>query len=248
MAANDQPEHAAKAPLPDGVAALARLAPFAGAAADLLAAVAHKARWRRLGPGEVAIDFGDASRDVFVVAEGAVRVIVRTPAGQEVIFGDLGAGELFGEMAAIDGVPRSASVTALHPTRLCQLDADSFLELALGSPPVGLRLLRSLVGRLRLQDARMLELALLPVRLRLVAELLRLSRPRGEGAGRAISPPPLQHVLAARIGARREAVSRELSALAREGLVGIGPRAIVLPEPDALHALVQAELHGPPAG
>ena len=229
-----------------GADSLAQLRALEGADASALAEAARLARWVTLQPGQLAIDFGDASSDVFLIAEGGVRVMVRTPAGQEVIFGDLGPGELFGEMAAVDGVPRSASVTALHTSRLCRLPGTAFLDLALRSPPVGMRVLRMLVGRLRVLDERLLESATLPVRLRLGAELLRLSRPRGDAAGgeHVVSPPPQQHVLAARIGARREAVSRELGALAREGLVEAGPRAIRIPRPAALQELIAAELKG----
>jgi CRP/FNR family transcriptional regulator, cyclic AMP receptor protein len=227
---------------------LARLAFLRGADPAALSAAAPLARWLAVGPGGLVLDFGDATDDVFLVAEGAVRVVVRTPLGQEVILGDLGPGEVFGEMAAVDGEPRSASVTALHPTRLCRLPAAAFLEVALRSPEVGLRVMRVLVARLRLQDARMLELVVLPVRHRLASELLRLSRPRegdGGGAERVVSPPPAQHVLAARVGARRETVSLSLAELAREGLVEASPRAIVLPRPEALRAAIDAELLGP---
>ncbi|WP_270935163.1 Crp/Fnr family transcriptional regulator [Falsiroseomonas oryzae] len=229
---------------PDPLIALQRLRALDGADPAALAEAAPKARWVSLAPGETAIDFGDLSTDVFLVAEGTVRVVLRTTSGQEVIFGDLGAGQFFGEMAALDGAPRSASVTALHQTRLCRLPGEAFVDIALRSPPIGLRLLRMLVGRLRTNDERLVELAALPVKLRLGAELLRLSRRRGEDAAgeRVVSPPLPQHVLAARIGARREAVSRELGALARDGLVEVTPRAITLPRPEVLRALIDAEL------
>jgi CRP-like cAMP-binding protein len=228
---------------------LAQLAFLHGTDPMALAAAAPRARWLAVGPGELVLDFGDATDDVFLVAEGAVRVVVRTPLGQEVILGDLGPGEVFGEMAAVDGEPRSASVTALHPTRLCRLPAAAFLEVALRSPEVGLRVMRVLVARLRLQDERLFEQVALPVRHRLAAELLRLSRPReGSGAvGRVVSPPPAQHVLAARVGSRRETISLALAELAREGLVEVSPRAIVLSRPEALRAAVDAQLHGPRA-
>jgi CRP/FNR family transcriptional regulator, cyclic AMP receptor protein len=234
-----------RADKPDG--GLARLALLQGADPAALSAAAPLARWLTVGPDELVLDFGDATNDVFFVVEGAVRVVVRTPLGQEVILGDLGPGEVFGEMAAVDGEPRSASVTALHPTRLCRLPAAAFLEVALRSPEVGLRVMRVLVARLRLQDERLFEQVALPVRHRLAAELLRLSRPReGSGAvGRVVSPPPAQHVLAARVGARRETVSLSLAELAREGLVEASPRAIVLPRPEALRAAIDAELRGP---
>ncbi len=129
-------------------------------------------------------------------------------------------------MAAIDGASRSANVTALHAARLCRLPAAAFLEVALRSPAVGLRVMRALTARLRLQDARLFEHTVLPVRYRLASEPVRLSRPRGSGAaaGRAVSPPPQQHVLAARIGARRETVSLMLAELAREGLLEVSAR------------------------
>ena len=225
---------------------LARLAALRDADAAALSAAAPLARWLAVGPGELVLDFGDATDDVFFVAEGAVRVVVRTPLGQEVILGDLGPGEVFGEMAAIDGAPRSANVTALHAARLCRLPAAAFLEVALRSPAVGLRVMRILTARLRLQDERLFEQVVLPVRYRLASELLRLSRPReGHGAaGRVVSPPPARHVLAARIGARRETVSAVLAELAREGLVEVSARAIALPRPDALRAAIDAQLHG----
>jgi CRP-like cAMP-binding protein len=230
------------------VARLARTSFLRGADAAILAEVAPLAQWLTLRAGEQAVSFGDSTNDVFLIEEGTVRVIIQTSLGQEVIFGDLGAGELFGEIAAIDGAPRSASVTAIHLTRLCKLPAESFLQVVLRSPDVGRRLMRKLVERLRIQDERNLELAALPVRLRLVAELLRLSRQREAtqamknpgSLAQVVSPPPPHHVLAARVGARREAVSRELGALVREGLLVVTPRSIILQQPAALQALVDS--------
>ena len=166
---------------------LARLAFFRGANSTALAAAAPRTRWIFAGTGELLLDFGDATNDVFLVVRGAVRIVVRTPLGQELILNDLGAGEIFGEMAAIDGAPRSASATALNTTSLCRLPAATFLDVVLRSPEVGLRLLRILTARLRLQGERSSELALLPARLRLAAELLRLSRPRSSGHSDAYS-------------------------------------------------------------
>jgi CRP/FNR family transcriptional regulator, cyclic AMP receptor protein len=222
---------------------LGRLAFFHGADPILLATAARSAVWISHGPEELVLDFGDASQDVFLIVEGAVRALIRTPLGQEMIICDLGAGDIFGEVAAIDGATRSASVTALRATRLCRLPAEAFLNLALQSPTVGLRLLRVLTARLRREDQRLFELATLPARERLAAELLRLSRPRADGS-RVISPPPPQHVLAARIGARRETVSLALNSLVREGLMEVTPRAITLPLQEKLRAVTDARLQG----
>jgi CRP/FNR family transcriptional regulator, cyclic AMP receptor protein len=221
---------------------LTRLAFLRGADPATVATAAPLARWLAVDAGEVVLDFGDASNDVFLITGGLVRVIVLTPLGREFILGDLGPNDIFGEMAAIEGVPRSASVTALRATRLCRIPATAFLDLALSSRAVALRLLQLLAARLRLQSERMAEIAILPARLRLAADLLRLSRPRERGSGRVLSPPPPQHVLAARVGARRETVSLALADLQREGLVEVSPRAIALPRPAALRAAVDAQL------
>ncbi len=65
-------------------------------------------------PGALVLDFDDVSTDVFFIDSGSVRVVVRNAGGREVILGDLHAGAIFGEMAAIDAAPRSANITALH--------------------------------------------------------------------------------------------------------------------------------------
>ncbi|WP_343897312.1 Crp/Fnr family transcriptional regulator [Craurococcus roseus] len=232
---------------PTGIASLSSLRQlpfFAGVPDEALAALAARARWQVYAPGEVVVDSGDPTDEVFFVAEGAVRVVVRTALGYEAILNDLGAGSFFGELAAIDGVPRSANVTALQRTRVCAVPGPAFMDAALASPVAARRLLRLLASRLRAKDERLLEFMALPVRQRLMAELLRLSRDRG-GGERALSPPPQQHVLAARIGTRRETVSREMAEMARSGLLTVGRRAIVLHRPDALQTEIETRLRGP---
>ena len=211
----------------------------------LLVLAARQAQWRRVQPGETVIDYDDTTDDVFLIISGTVRIAVHSASGQEVILGEIGGGEIFGEMAAIDGLARSANVTAMHSSVLCCLPRGLFLDLVLKTPSAAMQLLRLLTQRLRLLDARNVELAVLPVRHRLVAELLRLGKPREDGQIR-ISPPPAQHVLAARIGARREAVSRELSALEREGLALKDSRSITLPKPDALRQALRKAMAGDP--
>lgn len=123
------------------------------------------------------------------------------------------------------------------------MPGEAFAAVVRASPEVATRLLALFAECIRSQNRRLLEYAALPVRPRLCAELLRLARPRpglsGEG-GLAISPPPPRPDLAARIGARREAVSRELAALARAGTVALTPRALLLLDEAALQAEVAA--------
>ena len=225
--------------------ALSRHAFLAGVPVEVLARFAAHARWIDAGPNRVVMDFDDPTTEVFFVVQGSVRVMLRTvDETRTQILGDFVAGDLVGEMSAIDDEPRSARVEALVRTRLCVVPASAFLELALSTRTVGLRLLRLLSSRIRGQNRRLLEYTALPIRLRLAAELLRLGRPRSDGV-RVVSPPPTQEELAARIGARRETVSRELAALNRAGLLQRTRAAFVLNDPKALQAVVEAGLDQP---
>jgi CRP-like cAMP-binding protein len=193
-------------------------------------------------PGALVMDFDDVSTDVFFVESGGLRVVVRNAGGREVILGDLRGGDIFGEMAAIDDQPRSANITALNRSVVARMTGQAFREMAAEIPLVALRVMRVLTARIRLGNERLLELATLPLRNRLHAELLREARPRAGGGELVISPPPLQHVLAARIGGRREAVSREIAELLRQGQLRRTAAALVIARPEELRAELERML------
>jgi CRP/FNR family cyclic AMP-dependent transcriptional regulator len=191
------------------------------------------------GENELIIDYGDASTDVLFVITGKVRVLDPFQDGRDLILDELGPGQFFGEMAAIDGHPRSASATALVKTRIYRMAAAQFLEILTHEPEVCRTVLRILVARVRDLDMRLGEHAFLSAKQRLYAELMRLSKPRSVAPGqRVISPPPLQRNLADRIGCRREVVSRELGILAQAGLIERAPGALVLVAPREFNRLI----------
>lgn len=221
---------------------LADVAFLSGAGIEL-AGFETRVRWRRFDTGEVLVDFDDASTDVHFVTAGEVRILIRTQAGKEVILGEMRAGQLFGELAAIDGVSRSANVTALTRGEACIVPAGVFREMVFAAPPVADRLLRLLARRVRELNARLMEQAVLDLRHRLYAELLRLSVPRAAGGPeRAVTPPPYHHVLAARIGCRREQVTREFTTMAQEDLIERTRGALVLKRPEVLQARIEEAL------
>ncbi|HEY4251308.1 MAG TPA: Crp/Fnr family transcriptional regulator [Roseomonas sp.] len=204
-----------------------------------LAPLTAVARWRGYEPGQIVLEAGDPTQEVFFITEGEMRVVTRSSGGHEMILNEIGAGSFFGEIAAIDNAPRSAGIVALTRGRACAVPAAPFLAFALSTPEASHQLLKLLAALVREKDARLMELAVLPVRPRLVALLLRLSRPRKAG-GRVVSPPRPQHELAARIGTRREVVSRTMGALQREGLMELTRGGLVLLQPEALEAEVEA--------
>jgi CRP/FNR family cyclic AMP-dependent transcriptional regulator len=200
--------------------------------------------WRSVAENELIIDYEDETAEVLFVVDGRVRVLLRTAAGREVILDDMTAGQYFGEMAAIDGQPRSANVTALEKTRICAMPDAIFRDACCSIPAVNLSVLKMLAGRVRNLNQRLSEYAFLTAKQRLCAELLRLSRPRmGNDGQRIVSPPPLQRELADRISTQREVVTRELASLARKGIIEKTRGGLVLLQPERLHDLV-AEAHG----
>jgi CRP-like cAMP-binding protein len=223
------------------VTSLKRIPFFEGLDAAEAERTARRCTWRRFDERELVVDFDDTSNDVYFIISGEVRVLIRTPAGKEIILTDLEDGQFFGEMAAIDGAQRSANVTALTKAELCIMPGGVFKSLVFSQPPVCERLLRLLTGRIRGLNARLFERSVLDLRHRLYAELLRLAAPRKGHEGQLIiSPPPLQHDLAARIGCRREQVNREIQAMAQEGLAEKIKGGLVLIRPTLIEQRVSA--------
>ncbi|WP_431305229.1 Crp/Fnr family transcriptional regulator [Sediminicoccus sp. BL-A-41-H5] len=212
---------------------LARFPFFRLFAAEALATLGAAARWQDAEAGEVLLEPGTAAREVFFIAEGQLRIVLRGAAGREIILGELNHGEFFGEAAALDGGPAALGLVALTPARVCIVPAAPFLEAALSTPEASHQVMRMLAVQLREREARLMELMLLPVRPRLIALLLRMSRPAGGGA-MVVAPARPHHELAARIGTRREVVTRILGALTREGLAVPGPEGLALPQPQPL--------------
>jgi CRP/FNR family cyclic AMP-dependent transcriptional regulator len=220
---------------------LAGIALFKDVAVDL-APFEARANWRRFEPDEILVDFDDPSSDVYFILSGEVRILIRTPSGKEVILSEMRAGQMFGELSAMDGVKRSANVTALTRGEVCVMSSAIFRELVFSSQPVSERLFKLLTARIRELNARLMEQTVLDLRHRLYSELLRLADPRGGSGERIVSPPPYHHILAARIGCRREQVTREFTMMTQEGLVERTRGALVLKQPNVLQARVAEAL------
>ena len=199
---------------------------------------------RTYNENELILDFEDQSSDVLFILSGKVRVLYRSVLGREVILADLSEGDFFGELSAIDGKGRSANVTALQRTEIARLSSSHFLELATSVPEVASEILKVLVSRIRALDLRFSEMSVLKTNERLYAELLRLSVPRRSNKEqRIISPPPFHHHLAGRIGCRREVVSRELSALMKDGILEKTRGGLVLLDVAELEGRIAAALN-----
>lgn len=182
--------------------------------------IERECTWRRFAPRQFIVNHLDESSDVYFLVSGEARVIIYSPKGHPVAFRDMRAGEIFGEFSAVDGRPRSASIEAITDTLVAHMSPRNFQVLLRSHGSVGLALAKHLVAQLRLLSARVYEYSTLSVSNRLHMELLRLAREASaSGSHACVCPAPTHAHLASRIATHREAVSREMSRLARLGLL-----------------------------
>jgi CRP/FNR family transcriptional regulator, cyclic AMP receptor protein len=218
---------------------LAGISIFAGLTPEVLEAIQRRCAWRRYEPDEPIVGYLDSSDDVFFVASGEVGVTIYSVAGQAVSFRTLGAGDIFGEYAAIDGGPRSASVEARTGCLIASMSAKEFCKLLKAEPAVAEAVLKDLVRNVRSLTKRVYEFSTLAVNNRIHAELLRLASlaPR-EGKGARLAPAPTHAEIASRISTHREAVTRELNRLARISIIERKNGALIVRDLDRLAAML----------
>ncbi len=199
----------------------------------------RRCTWRHAHAKEWLLEQNDVGTDLYFLSSGVVRVLITPSPDREIILGDIEAGGYFGEMAAIDGQPRSAGILAITDATIATMPATVFREIFHKYPDVSEQLLKQLVARIRMLDQRVHEFSSMHVKNRIYAELLRRSRPDPTNERQAIvSPPPVHSDIAARVSTRREMVARELKALERSGLVLKRRGAFVLTNvPELMHML-----------
>lgn len=217
-----------------------RIPLFRSLAAEAVARLDTQCIWRRASAKECILDYQDGGSDVYFVVRGHVRVLIRVDVEKETILRDIRDGEFFGELAAIDGLPRSAAIVAVTDSIIAKMPPAAFRNAVHQNPEVCDQLLALLASQVRMLANRVNEYSALNVRARIYRELLRLSRPDPSGDGKAvISPPPTHAELAARISSHREAVTRELNSLARTGLLERRRGALVLLDTARLANLIE---------
>lgn len=204
------------------------------------ARVEQACSWKTYAAQEQIIDRQSDTQDVYFVVAGAVRVVIYSLSGREITLDDVAAGGHFGDLAAIDGEPRSASVMALEDTVIAALSRDRFLQLLSENFKFTLRLMRSLTRIIRSSTDRIMDLSTLAANNRVQADLLRLARNNMVGERRAeIVPIPVHGDIASRVSTTRETVARVLSDLSRQGVVERQKDRLVIADVDKLEDMVE---------
>ena len=179
-----------------------------------------RCNWRHYAPGETVLERGAESRDVLFIVQGAVNVVNYSLSGREIAYATLRAGEGFGELAALDGQPRSANVVAVEKTLLAVLPSERFLEVLQQNAAVTFQLLLRLTDMVRSGDVRIMELSTVAATQRVYAELLRMAVPdKAVSSLWVIHPLPPLREIASRVSTTRETVARALSQLYPTGLI-----------------------------
>lgn len=207
--------------------------------ADLVAA---SGRLRRLGPGEPLFFEGDLSHSAYSCISGRLKIFLTLSSGRELVLATRGPGEGFGELAAIDRLPRSASVAAIEPTVVAQMSGDEFLDELLREPVLAAALLREMAEQVRRMTARLSARNSDTATVRtghMLLELAGLVRRHGPASARVVLPIT-QGDLADRIGATRESTARALALFRRAGVVETQRGRVVVSDFEGLEALIRA--------
>ncbi len=218
---------------------LKRVRLLEGVPASTLEKLAGQCRWRQFAAGHRVISRQASDQDVYLIISGRVRVTSFSASGRQVTFRDIPAGDWFGDFAAIDGQSRSADIVALEGALVAAMPPAVFRDLLHSHPFVCDRMLNRLVTSVRELTERVFDLSTLGVQNRVHAEILRLAREAGVKANAArIDPAPKHMEIASQVSTYREQVTRELSAMAKLGLVQRSGRALLIPDIARLEKIV----------
>ena len=177
-------------------------------------------KWKKYSGGSEVIPYKDDGDDVYFIASGRARVTNFSSTGKEVSYQELGPGEMFGELSAIDQLPRTANVIALEKSHIGVLPRRDYWDLVERYPSVARSALKRLATLVRFLVDRVYQNGAFDVKDRIRMEVLRLARENMSSDDVATIPDfPTHREIANRVNTHREAVTKELNELSRTGLI-----------------------------
>ena len=192
----------------------------------------------KFAPNQMVFDKDDDNCDVMFVTRGKVAVTGYSISGKKISFDELSEGDFFGELAAIDGEVRSASVIAVAQSELAVLSPQQFQQLLTDHPEIAQRVMRRMAEVIRKSNERIMDFATLSAQQRVCSEILKMARPDTAVPGAwSIYPLPTQGTIASRIDTSRETVARVVRDLIKGGVVVRKGRAMFIPDKEKLEAL-----------
>jgi CRP/FNR family transcriptional regulator/CRP/FNR family cyclic AMP-dependent transcriptional regulator len=187
-------------------------------------------RRRSFRPGEVIFHRDDPGQVLYIIREGKVKIYITSPEGQEVVLAVFGPGDYFGELALLDGQPRSASAVAIDPVESYALQRNDFITAVSHYPRIAIQVMNVLSRRLRQTDAMIEDLLFLDVHGRVAKKLLELAELHGVHTpeGVRIDLRLTQSDLAALVGASRESVNKVMGYFVDKRFISTEKRKITI--------------------
>jgi CRP-like cAMP-binding protein len=215
---------------------LQRINLFKGMTPEEMDALARMTRMESVKKKTTIFLPGDPSRQVYLLKEGRVKISRISEEGRELTLALLGPGEIFGELEALDDLPRDTLAEALEETQLCVIHKELFLEMLRRRPELSFRLIKLIGFRMRRIESRIEDLVFKDVPARLAHLLIELSKSYGKASpqGIRLQVKITHQEIANLIGSIRETVSAALGEFKKEGLIAFEGRRIVLLRPDLL--------------
>src|SRR6266550_4176 len=197
------------------------------------------AKHSTLKRGATIFSKGDPGNSLFAVMSGTVKISVSSPDGRSAIFNLIGPGEIFGDIALLDGLARTADATANTNCEVFVIDRREFIPFVRSQPTVAMKLIELLCTRLRWTSDQVEQVILQNLPGRLASALLRLTeKHKLEPQGRTIAIT--QQEISEMVGMTRESINKQLRSWAARNWVRLEHGAIVVLKPEALQALVEA--------
>ncbi len=205
--------------------------------------LAARARMRNFAAGETIFLMGASGDSMMAVLEGSVRISVPSPEGKEIVLAIIQPGDVFGEIAVLDGKERTAEATAMTDCTLAVLERRDVLGFLESNPTGWPRLVDLLCARLRHSDRQIAEMAFLQLPVRLAKALLRMAdMAAGLAGARAGARIRLtQRELGNIVGMTRESVNKCLREWQRKGIIRIEDNAITIVKREQLEDVAQSD-------
>jgi CRP/FNR family cyclic AMP-dependent transcriptional regulator len=220
----------------DKVAALRRHPLFGGLPVGHIERLSNYATSRTYSRGATIFIKGDPGTSLFAVCSGTVRIGVPSPDGRDAVFNLVKPGEIFGEIALLDGRPRTADATAMTDCELMVIDRRDFVGLLQSQPEIALKLIEVLCARLRHTSEQVEDVLFLDLSGRLAKLLLRLTEST-EPSGGDRKLLMTQREIGQMIGMSRESTNKQLRDWEERKWVRLERGGIIILAPDALAAL-----------
>lgn len=182
--------------------------------------------------GKAIFSKGDDGTALFVVVDGVVQMSVPSLEGKSAVYSHIGAGDVFGEIALLDGSPRTTDAVAFTACTLIVIERRDFLQALHDHPEIAMRVIELLCSRIRRTTTQVEDLMFLDLKRRVAKTLLVMSS--GSMQALMITQGDLSQI----VGMSREMVNRQLQVWDREGWISLGRRRISVLKPDCLEQLL----------